>query len=638
MRRTARIGVNDLQVDDGLAPASTRQRQMGKKSPSIYLQTALIMALALAARVYLLSQSRGMMDSDEAVLGIQAERILRGAHPIYFYGQAYMGSWDAYLAAPLIAIFGPSAAILHIVTSLEALLLVPLMGALATRMFHTERARLPAMLLAAVPPVYVSVGEMRMLGGYVETLVLGTAMMLVTLSIADYWAVKRSTRTLWQISGLLVGFSFWLDPLIIYYVLACALWLTLPAFAQLRWRVGDQEERAQPWWVRVIPSGTLTAALAFLSSALVGVSPAIWYAITTPAQSVPYIGGGSAPTLRAWLRPEIIGFYIKEAIPWIAGITTPWGLLTTHALRRAVIEFTPGMVLLLVVFAIAPIIMGAVRVFHLPYTVRRHAFNSPVWANTLLIILSAVIALIYWRNPASVFLSPSIDTMGRYLLPMTTVITLAIVYLYVAAPPKLAVILSRRSRSKPLDSWLDITRILSYVALALLLLSYGAAYIMTDKLQAFESPYDMGLTFPAENSALIPYLQQQHIRYLWSDHWQGNVIMYLTDEQIVTADYVNVTVMHGPDRFADLRSEVIHADRPSFLIRTESPWPQAAMVTLGVKYTAAQFGDLQVVTPLSRTVSPSEFFQAACKGAYRDAIGVCAYPLPDATTSMGLFG
>ena len=49
-----------------------------------------------------------MIDGDEALVGMQAERILQGHFPVYFYGIPYFGSLEAYLASILFAIFGPS--------------------------------------------------------------------------------------------------------------------------------------------------------------------------------------------------------------------------------------------------------------------------------------------------------------------------------------------------------------------------------------------------------------------------------------------------------------------------------------------------------------------------------------------------
>src|SRR5258708_6458897 len=81
----------------------------------------LALALALLSRILLIVRTHAMIDGDEALVGIQAERILQGQHPVYFYGQAYMGSLEAYLAAALFRLFGPSSWALRAVPLLLAL-------------------------------------------------------------------------------------------------------------------------------------------------------------------------------------------------------------------------------------------------------------------------------------------------------------------------------------------------------------------------------------------------------------------------------------------------------------------------------------------------------------------------------------
>src|SRR5579872_1827955 len=144
---------------------------------AFYSPLWLCLFAALLLRIWLTVRTQGVIDGDEALVGIQAERILHGVFPIYFYGIPYFGSLEAYLVAPLSAIFGPSAWVLRMEPLILSLLLVWLVwrfaGALA------EQAQLPASsrrafmtiaaLLAALPPLYDGVIEMRTWGGWIET-------------------------------------------------------------------------------------------------------------------------------------------------------------------------------------------------------------------------------------------------------------------------------------------------------------------------------------------------------------------------------------------------------------------------------------------------------------------------------------
>src|SRR5579883_3406965 len=61
----------------------------------------LCLLLALVIRVVLIVRTHGTLDGDEALFGIQAQHILQGERPIYFYGIPYFGSLEAYVAALL---------------------------------------------------------------------------------------------------------------------------------------------------------------------------------------------------------------------------------------------------------------------------------------------------------------------------------------------------------------------------------------------------------------------------------------------------------------------------------------------------------------------------------------------------------
>src|SRR5260370_35787566 len=84
----------------------------------------LCLLVAVIIRIWLTMRTHGSLDGDEALLGIQAEHILQGERPIYFYGIPYFGSMEAYVAAILFAIFGPSVAALRAETTAFSLVLV----------------------------------------------------------------------------------------------------------------------------------------------------------------------------------------------------------------------------------------------------------------------------------------------------------------------------------------------------------------------------------------------------------------------------------------------------------------------------------------------------------------------------------
>src|SRR5690242_4854120 len=79
----------------------------------------LLLALAAIYRLVLLARGWPALDSDEAVIGLMARHILHGERPTFFWGQNYMGPFEAYFAALLFVLFGSSSFVL----GLSALLL-----------------------------------------------------------------------------------------------------------------------------------------------------------------------------------------------------------------------------------------------------------------------------------------------------------------------------------------------------------------------------------------------------------------------------------------------------------------------------------------------------------------------------------
>src|SRR5712692_2309782 len=111
-------------------------------------------ALAVIVRVWLTVHTQGVVSGDEAIAGIQAEHILRGEHPIYYYGQPYMGSLAAYFIAFIFLITGPSVWALRIEPTLIALVLVYLTwrfsAALADAAHLSGRAKTLFMIIATL--------------------------------------------------------------------------------------------------------------------------------------------------------------------------------------------------------------------------------------------------------------------------------------------------------------------------------------------------------------------------------------------------------------------------------------------------------------------------------------------------------
>jgi hypothetical protein len=225
-----------------------------------YLPLLFCLLIAIVVRAFIVIHTQGFIDGDEALVGIQADHILRGELPIYFYNQPYMGSLEAYFMAGIFAVVGPSVWALRAEPILLSLIVIWLTWKLASALADT--ARLPlhakqwfitiAALLATIPPLYDTVLELRTLGGYVETFIFMLLLMLFALELTNRRAAGASSRKLawlWACIGFIVGLGLWVNPLIIYAVLAASIWIVwdwLKALKQARRSKTIQYDNDQP--------------------------------------------------------------------------------------------------------------------------------------------------------------------------------------------------------------------------------------------------------------------------------------------------------------------------------------------------------------------------------------------------------
>lgn len=578
-----------------------RAEDRDKRAPvwwrSSRAQLAACLLLALVVRVVVLVRSHGMMDGDEALIGIQAEQILRGARPVYFIGQAYMGSWDAYLLAPLVALLGPSAWVLHSVPTAESLLLVPLQAALARRLFG-PRAYLPAALLAAFSPLYVTAVELRTWGGYVETLVLGAALLLLAVEIARRWSEGRATARLWLLAGLVAGFGLWIHVIIVYYIIAGALWLAPHAFRRL------QAARAHGTAAR---RGAALATGGAVLGGVLGAAPAIVYAVTHQFANVTLYLASSGAGDGDPLRRGAAAYLLTSAVPRVAGAYINWFKPSVpHSVKTAVYVLAVGLALAAALFALWKLRRStgasAMRDTAAPEE------GTPRWNYALPLLLCLTIGVIFWRSSftdvavaAVRTYGAYIDLGGRYALPLATALNLLLAALVAGI---------RGYRRGHADAAAMVRRGLLVACAGAVLIAYGTPYALSDGIQTMQSPYWQTLTFPAEGDAMVSYLEQHGIHYVWVTHWIGNVVMYQSNQRVLCADYRHVDA----DRFPEITAAVAAADRPTFVVQSDpaagEPATAKALDALGVRYDIAHFGRYWVITPTSRTVAPSAILDA----------------------------
>ncbi|MEH0825159.1 DUF423 domain-containing protein, partial [Micromonospora sp. CPCC 205714] len=195
---------------------------------------ALLVGLAgVGYRLALLLGDTPRTNSDEATMGLAALHIARGEDfPVFFYGQAYMGALEAYLAAPLVALTGPSVLALRLPLLALYALFVFLSWRLTRRLGGDRWFALLVVGLLALGADRIVKNQLIAGGGYPELNPIGVGLALLTLDLAAGRAAGRRWR--FAAFGLLAGLTVWVDPLLLPYVLALGVVLVATAGRDLR--------------------------------------------------------------------------------------------------------------------------------------------------------------------------------------------------------------------------------------------------------------------------------------------------------------------------------------------------------------------------------------------------------------------
>ena len=600
--------------------------------------------LAIIIRVWLVARTHGVIDGDEVLVGVQAEHILHGEFPVYFYGQPYMGSLEAYLVAILIAIGGPSVWTLRGEPILLSLVVVWLTWKLAAA--FADAAQLPpyakrtfmtiAALLAAIPPLYDGILELRTYGGYIETFILMLLLLLSALQLTRRWHAGASQRELalrWAGIGFIIGLGFWIFPLIISAILAAAIWIIsdrIVAAIKLKQQIAAAPRR----YAIATLKGLGFAALAIPTS-LIGFAPALYWGATHQWQNITYLLGLGISTHRYASIRSVTRAYVTCVAPRVIS-----GAIPKESSLLATIH-SPLLVLgLLSILATAALVAIAFLSQH-PSLLRLQRLA------TLPLLFGACTALIFCTSKASVYVvfSCDYDIAGRYATPLVlalpflfaTVFTLASMYIQekgtvgarfiapVGWGRANATQLANNTNVGAIDtgtrslatSHLPLSLLAQGLLFAIVLVYLGAqawTYGLTDPGYTFQSAYC--LKAPANNGPIIAYLQHEHIHYAWASNWLAYDIVFKTNGSIIVAD--PLPFLPGSpniDRIPANTQAVRHADRPTLLVFVHHTDVHPLLLNYldghQVTYRIARFPsepgiDVLVVTPLSRTVSPFE--------------------------------
>ncbi|MDQ4123998.1 MAG: glycosyltransferase family 39 protein [Actinomycetota bacterium] len=268
--------------------------------------------VGIVFRIWMLASPIGMLDSDEAVVGLMARHMLEGEFPVFFWGQPYGGPHEAALAAGVFWVTGSSVIALKLVPAALSAVAAVLTWRVGRRTVGEPAAAIGAALMWVWPMAFVW-WSIKAVGFYQAGLVaaLGVVLCALRLRERDSWIDAA-------LLGVLAGTAWWAT--------AQSVYLMAPALV----------------WLVVSRPGVAKLAPAMLAGVLVGAGPWLvhnlqndWVGLEAPATGFP--GNTYLHHLKV---------FFTEALPRALGLRLPDGWLPPGGAQVAY-----GLLLALFVYA-----------------------------------------------------------------------------------------------------------------------------------------------------------------------------------------------------------------------------------------------------------------------------------------------
>jgi hypothetical protein len=185
----------------------------------------LILLLFLTVRLWAVWSGRLPVDSDEAIFGIMTFEILHGNFPVYYLGQNYLGTFQAWALFPFQWLFGSTTLAIRMLALGEGLVILFVWRWI----FHKwglEKCWIYFAVLFALPPEFVFSWTMKS-RAQVETLLLGSLWVAGWVHLVNPRGTINTRIRPWALFGLLSGLCWWTSPLTVQFgfpALVASLW------------------------------------------------------------------------------------------------------------------------------------------------------------------------------------------------------------------------------------------------------------------------------------------------------------------------------------------------------------------------------------------------------------------------------
>ncbi len=520
-----------------------------------------ILLVAAGLKIALLVFDRVPFNSDEAVVGLMARHILAGEQPIFFYGQAYMGSLDGWLVALAFAIFGQQVWAIRLVQTVLYLLTILSTVYIGKEFLGSLKIGLGAGLLLAIPTVNVTLYSTASLGGYGEALLIGNGIIIACLQIARQIQSSTDRRIKfsgwWLALGFLAGLGLWANGLTLIYTIPAGLAILILLFRKR------------------IFSANLLLLLAAAAGFLIG-SFAWWlFALQNGFGALfkELLGGAVAVEGGTWLArvwQHLINLLLLGGTVTL-GFRPPWNVIWL------VLPLIP-----VVLFIWMEVFVGWSRL-----TRQNEAGSAVTWW---------VLAGICLTLTAGFLLTSfGVDPSGRYFVPLAIPFSLAASAVFINLTKRIY---------------------LQYAGFAVLLIFnlWGTIQCAQNNPPGITTQfYTPAQVDQSRMGELIGFLASEGITRGYTNYWVAYPLAFLSQEEIIFTPrlpyHTDLRYTERDDRYAPYQQVVAESDQVAY-ITSKNPTLDEFIVNgfrkMKISWQEKWIGDFHLFYDLSKLVRPQE--------------------------------
>ncbi len=522
--------------------------------------------------------------NDEGTLGLMALHIAyRGAHPLLYYGQDYLGSLEAYIGAGFFHLFGPSTTTLRLSLILFFALFLTCMY-LLTSLLYTKGMALFVITLLGLGASDVLLRQLMAVGGTPELFFFTALLLLLTarLALTAYpthrkykdrgesndqkvpsersdMRLPRSRLLAYAAWGAIAGLDMWSHLLCLPFVVSAGLLLALFCRRELR----------------------LPALSSLVVCLLIGMSPLLIYKATTPV----------TPEQTSLFAGTFGGGYHEPAYPPPVSVKKPLNMEATTApapiAPRPLLQVAGTLLIALPVATNGMVLCSLSPGTAWPLSDQASRYTRfctsvhGIWGLGYVVLwfIAAIAAarflLRYWRRPpeqehASDQRQEAIRQSARLMILLGAGLTLLafafsaqasavtpwtssryLVGLLIALPAVVFPLWKIKDVVQPGAAW--ARRFKGSSCLALLMLVFAASLLGTSDI--FKNQVPGAEAGYERQQGLVEHLVQLGATHIYTDYDDCNRIAFLSNEQIVCA-VLDKGLRPGLDRYFPYRAMV----------------------------------------------------------------------------------